>query len=168
MRVRFAQPMISKEAASAAASTLMQRMLTNAGKVAAFEEAFTDYIGGGDAVAVSSCTAALHIAAMALGLKPGDEVIMPAQTFAASFSSDGSRWNNALDLTGRQTEIEAYRLTAAVADLAGETFKFDGGTFKPKMLPAQVDREIEGILRTSYDPNYLNNSAFGWGLLSPP
>jgi hypothetical protein len=90
------------------------------------------------------------------------------QALAASFSKDLSHWDNALDLTGRQTETAAYRITAAVADLTNSTFKFDGGTFKPNMLAPAIDKQIDGILRSVYEPEYLNNTAFGWGQVSPP
>ncbi|MBI1833790.1 MAG: DegT/DnrJ/EryC1/StrS family aminotransferase [Candidatus Andersenbacteria bacterium] len=53
-------------------------------QTAAFERAFADYIGVPHVVSLNSGTAALHLACIALGLKPGDEVIVPAMTFAAT------------------------------------------------------------------------------------
>src|SRR5215210_3103051 len=49
-----------------------------------FEEKFARYTGAGAAVATSSCTTALHIAVAALGLRPGDEVIVPAFTWVST------------------------------------------------------------------------------------
>src|SRR3954471_1062516 len=49
-----------------------------------FEAAFAEHIGVAHAVALSSCTAALHLAYLAAGVGPGDEVIVPSITFAAS------------------------------------------------------------------------------------
>ncbi len=49
-----------------------------------FEQAFAEHLGCRHAVAVSSCTAALHLAYLAAGVGPGDEVIVPAITFVAS------------------------------------------------------------------------------------
>jgi dTDP-4-amino-4,6-dideoxygalactose transaminase len=49
-----------------------------------FEAAFAGYLGGGHAVAVTNGTAALHLAAVALGIGPGDEVICPTLTFVAT------------------------------------------------------------------------------------
>jgi len=49
-----------------------------------FEKAFSDYLGAGYAIAVSSGTAALHLALACLGLKKGDEVIVPSLTFSAT------------------------------------------------------------------------------------
>lgn len=56
-------------------------------KVAKFEEDFAAYKGAGHGVAVSSCTAALHLSILASGVKPGDEVITSPLTFAATVNS---------------------------------------------------------------------------------
>ncbi len=53
-------------------------------RVAAFEAAFAEQLGCRHAVALSSCTAALHLAYLAAGVGPGDEVIVPSMTFAAT------------------------------------------------------------------------------------
>lgn len=58
--------------------------LTTGPMVERFERALARYVGAGEAVAVSSGTAALHAAMFALGIGPGDEVIVPAMTFAAT------------------------------------------------------------------------------------
>jgi dTDP-4-amino-4,6-dideoxygalactose transaminase len=60
--------------------------LTMGPRTADFEAAFAEYVGTRHAVAVSSGTAALHIATRALGVGPGDEVIVPGLTFVASAS----------------------------------------------------------------------------------
>ncbi|WP_198034947.1 UDP-4-amino-4,6-dideoxy-N-acetyl-beta-L-altrosamine transaminase [Winogradskyella sp. J14-2] len=64
--------------------TLTADFLTQGPKVIEFEEKFAKYIGSKYAVAVSNATAGLHIAVMALGLKPGERVITTPITFAAS------------------------------------------------------------------------------------
>ena len=58
--------------------------LTTGPNVAEFERVFADFVGAGEAVAVSNGTAALHAAAYALDIASGDEVIVPPMTFAAS------------------------------------------------------------------------------------
>lgn len=64
--------------------TLKSDYLTQGPKIAEFEEAFAKYVGSTYAVAVSNGTAALHLCALALGLKQGDKVITTPITFAAS------------------------------------------------------------------------------------
>ncbi|MBM4355111.1 MAG: DegT/DnrJ/EryC1/StrS family aminotransferase, partial [Deltaproteobacteria bacterium] len=58
--------------------------LTTGPRTAEFERAFADLLGGGEAIGTSSCTGALHLVLTALGIKPGDEVIVPAMTFLAT------------------------------------------------------------------------------------
>lgn len=65
-------------------SVLRSDWITTGPKVREFEEAFAAFTGSRHAVAVSSGTAALHAAMFALALGPGDEVIVPPMTFAAS------------------------------------------------------------------------------------
>jgi len=68
----------------AVAETLRSGWLTLGPRTAAFEEAFAAHLGARHAVALSSCTAALHLAYLAAGVGPGDEVIVPSYTFAAT------------------------------------------------------------------------------------
>src|SRR2546422_3026250 len=68
----------------AVTNTLRSDWLTTGPRVAEFEEAFAAWIGAKYAVSFSSGTAALHAAAFAAGLKPGDEAITSPLTFAAT------------------------------------------------------------------------------------
>ena len=68
----------------AVAETLRSGWLTLGPRTAAFEEAFAAHLGARHAIAVSSCTAALHLAYLAAGVGPGDEVIVPSFTFTAT------------------------------------------------------------------------------------
>jgi len=77
MKVPFARPMIGKAERDAVLETLKHPQLTNAGQVRAFEERFQETVGGGRAVAVSSCMAALHLA-FRLTQTERPQVIMPA------------------------------------------------------------------------------------------
>lgn len=58
--------------------------LTTGPQVAEFEKAFADYLGVSHAVSFANATAALHIACLALGVEPGDTVLTPTMSFAAS------------------------------------------------------------------------------------
>lgn len=68
----------------AVADALRSGWLTMGPRIRAFEEAFAQHLGVAHAVAVSSCTAALHLAYAAAGVGPGDEVIVPSYTFVAT------------------------------------------------------------------------------------
>src|SRR3990167_1619831 len=83
MKIRFVKPLIDQSDIDAVVQSLKQRTRTNGGNVMQFEERFVEHIGGGIAVAVSSCTAALYMAMKCLDIGPGDEVILPSLSFAA-------------------------------------------------------------------------------------
>ena len=72
------------EETAAVAETLRSGWLTMGPRTAAFEAAFAEMLGVRHAVCVSSCTAALHLAYLAAGVGPGDEVIVPSITFVAT------------------------------------------------------------------------------------
>ena len=71
----------------AVADALRSGWLTMGPRTEAFERAFAAQLGARHAVAVSSCTAALHLAYLAAGVGPGDEVIVPSYTMAATASA---------------------------------------------------------------------------------
>ena len=80
----FSLPDIGEEEVASVAETLRSGWLTTGPKVKRFEQEFSTFIGAPDAVAVNSATAALHLALDAVGIKEGDEVILPTMTFAAT------------------------------------------------------------------------------------
>src|SRR5262245_19104301 len=80
----FGSPPLLEEDIQEVIATLRSGWIGTGPRVAAFETGFRDYIGAKQAVAVHSCTAALHLSMIALALQPGDEVIVPSMTFAAS------------------------------------------------------------------------------------
>lgn len=75
---------LSDTEVEAVAATLRSGWLTMGPRTEAFEAEFAELLGVPHAVALSSCTAALHLAYLAAGVGPGDEVIVPAITFVAS------------------------------------------------------------------------------------
>ncbi len=75
---------LAPEDLDAVAETLRSGWLTLGPRTEAFEQAFAAHLGARHAIAVSSCTAALHLAYLAAGVGPGDEVIVPSFTFAAT------------------------------------------------------------------------------------
>lgn len=82
--IPYGKQHITKEDLNAVTETLQSDFLTQGPKIAEFEKAFADYIGAKYAVAVSNGTAALHLAAMALGVNENSNVITTPITFAAS------------------------------------------------------------------------------------
>jgi dTDP-4-amino-4,6-dideoxygalactose transaminase len=82
--IKLASPDVGPEELAEVAAVLESGQLTMGPKVAEFERELAAACGVEHAVAVSSGTAALHLAVLALGLGPGDEVLVPAYTFPAT------------------------------------------------------------------------------------
>ena len=117
--IRLARPDVGAPELAALAEVVATGMLTMGPKVAELEASLARACGTAEAVAVSSGTAALHLAMMALGISPGDEVIVPAYTFPATA--------NAVELCGGR---------AVLVDVDPETFNLD----LSKVAEAVTDR----------------------------
>jgi len=84
MKVEFYRHNLQEEDIARLVEVCRGVFLTTGQDVKAFEEAFAGYLGARHAIGVTSCTAALHIALLAVGAGPGDEVITTPMTFAAT------------------------------------------------------------------------------------
>ncbi len=108
----FGQPIIEQEEIDEIINSLKSGWIGTGPKVAKFEADFKRYIGSRYAIAVSSCTAGLHLSVLAMGVKPGDEVIVPTMTFAATA--------NAVVHTGAKpvfVDVDKYEMTIDVEDV---------------------------------------------------
>lgn len=113
VRIPVMVPWLGEEEATAAADAVRSGWVAQGPRVAAFEEAFAARVGAAHGVAVSSCTTALHLALVALGLGPGDEVIVPSLSFIATA--------NAVRYVGAEpvfadVDLATGNLTAATVD----------------------------------------------------
>ena len=84
MKIPIARPFFGPPEEEAVLAVLRSGWVSQGPRVAEFEQAFAEYVGAAHAVAVSSCTTALHLALLAVGIKPGDEVICPSLSFIAT------------------------------------------------------------------------------------
>jgi len=82
--VPFAPPAIGQDEIDGVVAALRSGWLSTGPRVQEFEQAFAAYTGASYAVAVNSCTAALHLALLAAGIGPGDEVVTTPLTFCAT------------------------------------------------------------------------------------
>jgi dTDP-4-amino-4,6-dideoxygalactose transaminase len=90
--IPFGRPVVGDEEKRAVLEVLDGAVLAHGPRAAALESDFAAFTGSPHAVSVSSCTAAMHLIYLSLGLSPGDEVIVPAQTHVATA--------HAVELTG--------------------------------------------------------------------
>jgi len=87
MLISLSDPVIGKKEKKALCAVIDSQWITMGERVAAFERAFAHLHGMDDAVAVSSCTAGLHLCLAALNIGPGDEVLVPSLTFVATVNA---------------------------------------------------------------------------------
>lgn len=80
----YCLPLIGEEEIGEVVDSLRSGWVTTGPKVKKFEEEFARYTGARHAIAVNSCTSALHLSLAALGVGPGDEVVVPTLTFCAT------------------------------------------------------------------------------------
>lgn len=120
-----AKPIIGDEEREAVDRVLRSGMVAQGPEVAAFEREFADhFVAGRPTVAVNSGTAGLHLGLLAAGVGPGDEVVVPSFTFAATA--------NSVALTGA---------TPVFVDIEPETFSID-----PAAVEAAITSKTRGIL----------------------
>ena len=118
------KPMMDEREAEAARRVILSGWITQGPEVAAFEKEFAAYTGAEHAVAVSNCTTALHLALLALGIKPGDEVITASHSFIATA--------NAIHYCGA---------TPVFVDVDPVTFNID-----PALIEAAITPKTKAIL----------------------
>lgn len=131
MIIPYAKQQITEEDIAAVTAALRADYLTTGPTVGEFETAFAGYVQAPFAVAVSSGTAALHLCALALGIKPGDKVLLPSLTFIATANCvrycggepvfvDVDPITGLLDLTLVQEKLEQDSYVGIIAvDYAG-------------------------------------------------
>jgi dTDP-4-amino-4,6-dideoxygalactose transaminase len=78
------KPLMDEREAAAARRVILSGWVTQGPEVAAFEREFADFVGAAHAVAASSCTTALHLALLAAGVQPGDEVVTVSHSYIAT------------------------------------------------------------------------------------
>ena len=140
MKIPFHRASIDDKEINAVAEVLRSGWLTMGEKTFEFEKMFAEYTGAGYAVAVNSCTSALHLALKAIDIKPGDEVIIPAITFIATWEV-----------------VTYFGAVPVIADVEKDTHLLDTGSFESKITsktkavipvhysgqPCDMDRIIE-------------------------
>ncbi len=141
-KIPYGRQHITEDDIQAVVDTLKSDYLTQGPKIAEFEQAFADYVGAKYAVAVSNGTAALHLNAIALNVKPGDKVITTPITFVASA--------NCVRYCGGEVIF---------GDIDPETYLLDIKHVR-EILEADVQREIKGIIPVNFAGRVVDMQAF--------
>lgn len=141
-KIPYGRQHITEDDIQAVVDTLKSDYLTQGPKIAEFEQAFADYVGAKYAVAVSNGTAALHLNAIALNVKPGDKVITTPITFVASA--------NCVRYCGGEVIF---------GDIDPETYLLDIKHVR-EILEADVRREIKGIIPVNFAGRVVDMQAY--------
>jgi dTDP-4-amino-4,6-dideoxygalactose transaminase len=116
--IPVARPWLDEQDAEAARRAILSGWVTQGPEVAAFEREFAAAVGAPHACAVSSCTTALHLALLAVGVGPGDEVITVSHSFIAT--ANAVRYCNAMpvfvDVTADTFNIDPSLIEPAISD----------------------------------------------------
>lgn len=111
-----AKPWLDERDADAARRAILSGWVTQGPEVAAFEQEFAKYVGAPFACAVSNCTAALHLALLAVGVRPQDEVITVSHSFIAT--ANAIRYCGAMpvfvDVQPGTYNLDPQRIEAAI------------------------------------------------------
>jgi len=117
-------PMLDQSEAQAAFDVVLSGWLSQGAQVAAFEEEFANAVGAPHACAVSNCTTALHLALLAVGVGPGDEVITVSHSFIATANV-----------------VRSCGATPVFVDIDPTTYNLD-----PSLLTAAISARSRAIL----------------------
>lgn len=140
--IPYGRQHITEEDLKAVNETLLSDYLTQGPKIAEFENAFAAYIGCRYAVAVANGTAALHLCALALDVQPGQKIITPPITFAAS--------SNCIKYCGGEVVF---------ADIDPSTYLLDINKVKA-LLEASPKGTYKGIVPVDFAGRAVNLEAF--------
>ena len=124
----FAQPYYDNAELDGITAAIKSGWWTKGPKTAEFEEAFAKYVGAKYALAVNSCTAALHLSLVCMGIGPGDEVITTPMTFCASANT-----------------IVHAGATPVFADIDVDT-----GLINPREIEKKITKNTKAILPVHY------------------
>jgi perosamine synthetase len=112
-RIAVMRPMLGEEEAAAAAEAVRSGWVAQGPRVAEFERRFAGSVGAGHGVALSSCTTGLHLALLAAGVGPGDEVVVPSLSFIAT--ANAARYVGATPVFA-DVEVATGNITVATVD----------------------------------------------------
>jgi UDP-4-amino-4,6-dideoxy-N-acetyl-beta-L-altrosamine transaminase len=142
MPIPYGKQHVTEEDIQAVVEVLRSDFWTQGPRVPEFEMNFAQYVGAEYAVAVANGTAALHLCAMAMNVKPGDKVITSPITFVASA--------NCVAYCGGEVVF---------ADIERDTYLLDINAVR-KLLEADTEKKIKGIIPVDFAGRVVDMEAF--------
>ena len=147
MNVPIARTSLTEAEIQSVLSPLRSGWLVQGPKVREFEERWSAFTGAKHSIAVTSCTTAIHLSLAALGLRPGDEVIVPAFTWISTANV-----------------VEHLGGTVVLCDIDLNTFNIDVEQLKQKITPKTKAIIPVHLFGLAAEMNEINKIAKGHGL----
>jgi len=153
----FARPTLDEAMIAAVADTLRSRWIASGPRVAAFEKALSDYVGGRPVRTLTSATAAMEVALEMLGIGPGDEVITPSQSFFATA--------NMIERVGATTVFVDVDLATRNVDMAQAEAAVTPRTrvLLPTHYNAPIDSAVLAAFRKKHGVRIIEDAALAIG-----
>jgi perosamine synthetase len=140
MEVPFSRPTFKGHEGEAVAQAIATGWVSQGPRVREFEAAFAERVGAAEAVAVSNCTTALQLALYAVGVGPGDEVIVPSMSFIATANAV---WQNGATPVFAEVDPRTFNLDPDAAERAITERTKAIMPVHQMGLPADMDRFFE-------------------------
>ncbi|PWC05892.1 DegT/DnrJ/EryC1/StrS family aminotransferase [Agromyces badenianii] len=147
-RLNVMKPWLGADEVAAVTEVIESGWVAQGPKVAAFERAFAETMQAGDAVAVSNCTTALHLALVVAGIGPGDDVVVPSFSFIATSNAPtyvGARPVFA-DVDAATGNVTAGTLAAALTPATRAVIIVDQGGVPVELGPIRALCDPKGIV----------------------
>jgi perosamine synthetase len=158
LKIPLARPWFDEADEKSVLETLRSGWVGPGPKVAAFEQRFAEYVGTPHAATVSSCTAALHLAALAAGFGPGDEVLVPAFTWIST--------PNAVEYVGARPvfcDVDPVTFNIDMVDAARRVTDRTRGIIPVHLFGFAADMDTVGDLARQHNLFVIEDAACALG-----
>ena len=158
MKIPIARTNLTEAEINSVLEPLRSGWLVQGPKVEQFEKKWSDFTGAKYSIAVTSCTSALHLSLVALGIKPGDEVIVPAFTWISTA--------NVVEHVGAKLvfcDIDINTFNIDVAQIESKITKYTKAIIPVHLFGLAADMSVINNIAKKYNLKVVEDAACGFG-----
>ena len=158
MKIPIARTNLTEAEINSVLEPLRSGWLVQGPKVEQFEKKWSDFTGAKYSIAVTSCTSALHLSLVALGIKPGDEVIVPAFTWISTA--------NVVEHVGAKLvfcDIDINTFNIDVAQIESKITKYTKAIIPVHLFGLAADMSVINNIAKKYNLKVIEDAACGFG-----
>lgn len=158
MKIPIARTNLTEAEINSVLEPLRSGWLVQGPKVEQFEKKWSDFTGAKYSIAVTSCTSALHLSLVALGIKPGDEVIVPAFTWISTA--------NVVEHVGAKLvfcDIDINTFNIDVAQIESKITKYTKAIIPVHLFGLAADMSVVNNVAKKYNLKVVEDAACGFG-----